>query len=85
MTAPVISWWRGSASGEHPTWFVAPYLFSRWAGRRYVVPVPAILAGGDVPGGRTDREMCAEAFMQATAQRGPIRSAPSIRMTSPFR
>ena len=35
-----------------PTWFIASYLFSRWAGRRYVVPVPAILAGGDVSGGR---------------------------------
>jgi gluconate:H+ symporter, GntP family len=35
-----------------PTWFVASYLFSRWAGRRYVVPVPAILAGGDAPSAR---------------------------------
>ena len=35
-----------------PTWYIASYLFSRWAGRRFELPVPAVLAGGGQPDGR---------------------------------
>ena len=34
-----------------PTWYIASYLFSRWAGRRFVLPVPSILDGGDTSDG----------------------------------
>ena len=32
-----------------PTWFVASYLFGRWAGQRFHVPVPAGVAGSPDP------------------------------------
>ncbi len=34
-----------------PTWYVASYLFGRWAGRRFHVPVPTLLAADDDRGG----------------------------------
>jgi GntP family gluconate:H+ symporter len=35
-----------------PTWYVASYLFSQWIGKRVLVPVPNVLAGGDGESGR---------------------------------
>ncbi|MBW0090755.1 GntP family permease [Pseudonocardia sp. KRD-184] len=40
-----------------PTWYVASYLFGVWSGRRFDVPVPDVLAGGEESGSggaRTD-------------------------------
>jgi len=40
-----------------PTWFLGSYLFSRWAGHRFVLPVPAFLGDDeDVKHGRTPPE-----------------------------
>ena len=40
-----------------PSWYIASYLFSRWAGHRFVLPVPAILGEDeDVKHGRTPPE-----------------------------
>lgn len=30
-----------------PTWFLGGYLYGLWAGRRFVLPVPAFMTGGD--------------------------------------
>jgi gluconate:H+ symporter, GntP family len=68
-----------------PTWFVASYLFSRWAGQRYLVPVPDVLAGGDASGGRaaasddnTDPDTGGDAGGSSTRTRAPAgpRTAP---------
>jgi GntP family gluconate:H+ symporter len=70
-----------------PTWFIASYLFSRWAGRRYVVPVPAILAGGDATGGRaaaSDDDTDPDAYGDGDAGGSSIRTrAPAGPRTTP--
>jgi GntP family gluconate:H+ symporter len=37
-----------------PTWFIAAYLFGKWAGQRFPVPVPAGVAGGPAGGPPAD-------------------------------
>ncbi|MBO0664522.1 GntP family permease [Jiella sp. MQZ9-1] len=37
-----------------PTWFIAGYLYSLWAGRRFILPVPSFLSGGEREEDRAD-------------------------------
>jgi GntP family gluconate:H+ symporter len=76
-----------------PTWFLGSYLYSRWAGERFYLPLPSTFDAGPEGGERDDRDDLDEpagsggtavATRQATGVRAPAFSTVLILLLLPL-